>query len=195
LLQHPPVYTFGRHVRPEHLLIPAEELSARGALLVESDRGGDITFHGPGQIVGYPILDLKKRGLGPNEYVRRLEAVLIRTCDGFGVTARRVAGRPGVWVDNAKVAALGVRLQRGVTTHGFALNVETDLSWFAAIVPCGIMDAGVTSLAQELGASPGIEAVEGAVASAFEDVFDAELVAESLERPSTGREALLAHGH
>jgi lipoate-protein ligase B len=195
LLQHPPVFTFGRRVRPEHLLIPAEDLIARGATLVESDRGGDITFHGPGQVVGYPILDLKRRGLGPNEYVRRLEEMLIRTCAGLGVEAGRIAGRPGVWAGNAKVAAIGVRLQSGVTTHGFALNVETDLSWFAAIVPCGLADAGVTSLSQLLGESPGIEAVQDSLASAFETVFDVNLVLEPVTVPSATREAVLAHGH
>ncbi len=206
LLQHPPVFTFGRHIRPEHLLISADELTARGASLVESDRGGDITFHGPGQIVGYPILDLKRRGLGPNEYVRCLEEVLIRTCASFGVEASRAAGRPGVWVSPdhvpcsllpapAKIAALGVRVRGGVTTHGFALNVETDLSWFGAIVPCGIMDAGVTSLAQLLGESPGIEAVEATLAAAFEAVFEAELVEETPISAPPGKEAVLAHGH
>jgi lipoyl(octanoyl) transferase len=179
LLQHPPTYTQGRHPRYEHLIASREELAARGAALVESDRGGDITFHGPGQILGYPILNLRARRLGPVDYVRRLEAVLIETLGHFGLPGRRLAGRPGVWVGDAKIAALGVRVQGGVSTHGFALNAETDLAWFDAIVPCGINDAGVTSMARELGYSPGIAAVETAIAGAFAGHFDAVLTPEA----------------
>jgi lipoate-protein ligase B len=153
LVEHLPVFTFGRRVRPEHLLLDAADIQRRGAEVIESDRGGDITFHGPGQLVAYPILDLRSRGLGAVDYVRLLEETVIRALGTFGIGASRAAGRPGVWVDGAKIAALGVRVQRGITTHGFALNVETDLSWFDLIVPCGIADAGITSIERLLGHS------------------------------------------
>ncbi|MGE0056838.1 MAG: lipoyl(octanoyl) transferase LipB [Dehalococcoidia bacterium] len=213
LVEHPPVYTFGRRVRPEHLLVAAEELTKRGAEVVESDRGGDITFHGPGQIVGYPILDLKRRGIGPNEYVRGIEEVLIRALDRFGIVAERAAGRPGVWVGNRKIAAIGVRLRGGVTTHGFALNVCTDLSWFEAIVPCGLNGFGVTSIGEETvehevgGGFTSLPDVENALVTAFEGVFDSEMIVNSHTKPGEprtplknawngpSREAVLAHGH
>jgi len=191
LLQHAPVYTFGRRARYDHLLVEPETLTQRGAELVESDRGGDVTFHGPGQIVGYPILNLKRRALAPVDYVRGLEETLIRALDHFDVTAGRISGRPGVWVGGAKIGALGVRVQAGVSLHGFALNVEPDLSWFSAIVPCGISDAGVTSIERVLGRSPGIAAVEDALVEAFCAVFDAEVIPPS--RPSV-RESILSHG-
>lgn len=172
LLEHPPVYTFGRLARYEHLLVDSEDLRLRGAELIESDRGGDVTFHGPGQIVGYPIIDLRRRSLGPNDYVRCLEETLIRTLDAFGVVGERSPGRPGVWVGGAKIGAIGVRVVGGVTMHGFALNVETDLAWFDAIVPCGIADAGMTSLERVLGDSPGLPAVEATIIESFCDVLD-----------------------
>jgi lipoate-protein ligase B len=192
LVEHPPVYTFGRRVRPEHLLVAAHDLSLQGAEVVESDRGGDITFHGPGQIVGYPILDLKQRAIGPNEYVRGLEETLIRTLDRFGIVASRSPGRPGVWAGNDKIAAIGVRVRGGVTTHGFALNVSTDLSWFQAIVPCGLAGAGVTSMEREVGGHFTLRDVEGALVAEFEGVFDSEMIVNRLRET---REAVLAHGH
>ena len=173
LLQHPPVYTFGRRVRPEHLLVPPDVLNARGAKVIETDRGGDVTFHGLGQLVAYPILDLRRRGLGPTEYVRRLEEVLLRTLSTFDVDAWRSPGRPGVWTGLGKIAAIGVRIEGGVSLHGFALNVDVDLAWFDAIVPCGLPDTNVTSMAEVLGASPGIEAVTKAAVQQFATVFDA----------------------
>jgi lipoyl(octanoyl) transferase len=172
VLQHPPVYTLGMRGERRHVLVTAEVLAARGADLVPTDRGGDVTFHGPGQLVAYPILDLRRREIGPATYVRMLEAVLITTLARFGIEACRVVGRPGVWVEDAKVAALGVRVRGGVSTHGIALNVSTDLEWFEAIVPCGIADAGVTSMERLLGGAPPHEAVEDAfieeLARAFE---------------------------
>ncbi len=176
LLEHAPVFTFGRRARYEHLLVDPAELRLLGADVVETDRGGDVTFHGPGQLVAYPILDLSSRGLGPREYVRSLEEVVIRTLMEFGVVGERSPGRPGVWVDGAKVAAVGVRVKGRVSTHGVALNVATDLSWFGAIVPCGIRDAGVTSLARLLSRRPGVPAVMDAFCGAFAAVFDARLV-------------------
>lgn len=163
LLEHPPVYTLGRRSREEHVLRTEVELAARGAALVESDRGGDVTFHGPGQLVVYPILDLRTRAIAPVDYVRSLEAVAIDALRDFGLRGERVEGRPGVWAGGAKVAAVGVRVKGGVSTHGLALNVSTDLSWFDAIVPCGISDAGVASMRSLLGAAPQMEAVESAV--------------------------------
>lgn len=163
LLEHPPVYTLGRRSGGEHLLRTEAELAASGAELVESDRGGDVTFHGPGQLIVYPILDLRTRGIAPVDYVRSLEAVAIDALRSFGLQGERVQGRPGVWAGDAKVAAVGVRVQGGVSTHGLALNVSTDLSWFAAIVPCGIRDAGVASMQSLLGTAPEMAAVESAV--------------------------------
>jgi len=176
LLQHAPVYTFGRRTHPDHLLIDAATLRARGAEVIETDRGGDITFHGLGQLVAYPILNLRRRGLGAVDYVRALEETMIRTLKRFGIEASRLVGLPGVWVDGAKIGAVGVRVQGGVTTHGFALNVDVDLSWFDAIVPCGIAGAGVTSMGQVLGTSPGVEAVTDAIEAEFTAVFGVSLV-------------------
>lgn len=150
LLEHPPVYTLGRRSRREDLLMSREALVDLGAQVVEVDRGGEITFHGPGQLVGYPIVNLRDWG-GPLRYVRALEAALISAIGEFGISARRIAGLTGVWVGDEKIAAIGVRISRGVTTHGFALNVNTDLGWFQYIVPCGIRDKGVTSMERVLG--------------------------------------------
>ena len=134
-----------------------------------------MTFHGPGQLVAYPILDVRGRKLGAGGYVRLLEAAVVATLEAFGVRGERVAGRPGVWVGGEKIAALGVRISRGVSRHGLALNVSTDLEWFDLIVPCGIVDAGVTSLERALGVAPGMRAVEDAFARAFEQAFEIEL--------------------
>ena len=176
LLQHPPVYTLGMRGGREHLLVAPEQLAWRGASVVATDRGGDITFHGPGQLVAYPILDLRRRGLGPASYVRMLEATIIGTLARSGIEATRVPGRPGVWAEGSKVAALGVRVRGGVSTHGLALNVSTDLGWFGLIVPCGIADAGVTSMERLLGGAPPHEAVEEALTEAFARVFEVRLV-------------------
>ncbi|MGE0226995.1 MAG: lipoyl(octanoyl) transferase LipB [Dehalococcoidia bacterium] len=172
MLRHPPVYTLGMRGERRHVLVTPEALAERGADLVATDRGGDVTFHGPGQLVAYPILDLRRRGLGPATFVRMLEAVLIETLARFDIEAGRVAGRPGVWVRGAKAAALGVRVRGGVSTHGVALNVSTDLAWFDAIVPCGIADAGVTSMERLLGVAPPHETVEDAFIEAFARVFE-----------------------
>jgi lipoyl(octanoyl) transferase len=180
VLQHPPVYTLGMRggLRggSEHLLVAPELLERRGASIIPTDRGGDITFHGPGQLVAYPILDLKRRGLGPASYVRMLEGVLIETLARFDIEAVRVAGRPGVWVEGAKIAALGVRVRGGVSTHGIALNVSTDLEWFDLIVPCGIADAGVTSMEWLLGSAPPQHEVEDVLIDVFAQTFEVALV-------------------
>jgi len=146
LLTHPPVVTLGRASDPAHLLLTPEECRARGVEVHETDRGGDVTWHGPGQLVGYPIVDLRARGLGPRAFLRRLEGSLIDLLASFGVGAGREEGLTGVWSGGAKVAAIGIRVSRGVSMHGFALNVTTDPAAFGLIVPCGIRDRPVTSL-------------------------------------------------
>lgn len=182
LLEHPPVYTLGRRASREHVLHSEVELAARGARLVESDRGGDVTFHGPGQLVVYPILDLRTRGIAPVDYVRALEAVVIDALHDFGLRSERIEGRPGVWAGDAKVAAVGVRVQGGVSTHGLALNVSTELAWFDAIVPCGIRDAGVGSMQSLLGAAPPMAAVESAVVEGLRSQLGLTLRAVSCEQ-------------
>lgn len=177
LLEHPPVLTLGRNAHRENILASDAELARRGIAVYEINRGGDVTYHGPGQLVGYPILDLRgefsdKTGphLGAVEYVRRVEEVLIRTCGDYGLRTERVAGRTGVWTHTGgrvaarKIAAIGVHISQGVTSHGFALNVTTDLRDFQWIVPCGIADAAVTSLEEETDMdSTGVSAMEQAV--------------------------------
>ena len=146
-LEHPPTYTLGRGGNTDHLLITEDRLKELGAVMYRTDRGGDITFHGPGQLVGYPILDLKQLGIGIKTYVRGLEEVLIRALSVSGVNGERLPGFPGVWVRDEKVAAIGVRLNRNrITSHGFALNVNNDLAYFSNIIPCGIRDKKVTTL-------------------------------------------------
>jgi len=151
LLEHDPVFTLGRNAHSEHVLFPEPELRARGFEVFETGRGGDVTYHGPGQIVGYPILHLAPDRCDVHRYVRDLEEVMIRTCSDHGVAAARVAGLTGAWVGEQKIGAIGVRIARWVTSHGFALNVSTDLAPFSLIVPCGIRGRGVTSLERLLG--------------------------------------------
>jgi lipoyl(octanoyl) transferase len=151
LLEHDPVFTLGRNARDENVLVPADALRAEGIEVFETGRGGDVTFHGPGQVVGYPILDLAPDRKDVHRYVRDLEEVMIRTCGDYGLAAGRVEGRTGCWLADEKVGAIGVRISRWVTSHGFALNVNNDLGAFRFIVPCGISDRGVTSLQQRLG--------------------------------------------
>jgi lipoyl(octanoyl) transferase len=146
LLEHDPVFTLGRNARAENVLHSQEALRARGFDVFETGRGGDVTFHGPGQVVGYPILDLSPDRCDVHRYVRDLEEVMIRACADYGVEARRVPGMTGAWVGDEKIGAIGVRIARWVTSHGFAFNVATDLAPFDLIVPCGIRGRGVTSL-------------------------------------------------
>ena len=174
LLEHPHVLTLG--VRGDggrsHILAPSDLLATRDVEVHETGRGGDITYHGPGQIVGYPILDLKPDRQDVHRYVRDLEEVLIRTAGDYGIDAGRVDGLTGVWVGREKLAAIGVRIARWVTSHGFALNVNTDLDYFGLIVPCGIADRGVTSLERLLGRRVDREEVEDHVTAHFCRVFD-----------------------
>jgi lipoyl(octanoyl) transferase len=172
LLEHPHVITLGSSSHAEHVLVDAAERTRRGIELFETGRGGDVTYHGPGQLVGYPILDLKPDRCDVHRYVRDLEEVLIQAVARFGVTATRVAGLTGIWTGQDKLAAIGVRVSSGwITSHGFALNVGTDLSYFGAIVPCGIQERSVTSLERLLGERPDMEAVCDAVERAFTDLF------------------------
>ena len=184
LLEHPHVYTLGRNARPENMLVSAEFLASRGAQVFQTDRGGDVTYHGPGQLVGYPILDLTQHRRDISWYMRSLEEVFIRTAHDFGIEAGRSPGAAGVWVGNDKLAAMGVHLSRWVTSHGFALNVNTDLSYFEWIVPCGLRDKGVTSLAKLLGHPVEMEEVAERVVEHFGAVFGIEVRAvEELKSP------------
>jgi lipoyl(octanoyl) transferase len=175
LVEHPHVLTLG--VRGDggrsHILVTPEALASRGMEVHETGRGGDITYHGPGQIVGYPIIDLQPDRRDVHRYVRDLEDVLIRTAADYGIDGTRVAGLTGVWVGREKLAAIGVRIARWITSHGFALNVTTDLDYFDLIVPCGIADRGVTSLARLLGRAVDRREAEDRIAAHFRDVFEA----------------------
>ena len=218
LLEHSPVITLGRNAKSANILAAPEVLAQRGVEVCECDRGGDVTFHGPGQLVAYPIFDLRsfpsenpnRRTLGVIEYVRRLEEVLIRTCAEFGIPAKRISGLTGVWTESsgnaaaessaqpdpstafragscgcpsphdsrseAKIAALGVHISRGVTSHGIALNVNTDLSYFNLIVPCGITSKPVTSIQKELGREVRIEDVAHVLSRNFGTVFHSQML-------------------
>ena len=186
LLQHPPVITLGAKVRRDrsHVLATPEALGAAGVELFEAGRGGDVTYHGPGQVVGYPILDLRPDRCDVHRYVRDLEQVMIDAAAGFGVQATRVAGLTGAWVGNDKLAAIGVRIARWITSHGFAFNVSTDLSHFALIVPCGLSDRGVTSLSALAGRDVRIRHVEDALVGAFARVFARHAVEASSAAPA-----------
>jgi lipoyl(octanoyl) transferase len=177
LLEHPDVITLGVRTRNDlsHVLETPEALAARGVALFESGRGGDVTYHGPGQLVGYPIIELRPDRRDVHRYVRDLEEMLIRAVAEFGIHAVRVDGLTGIWVgpqgQEAKLAAIGVRISHWVTSHGFALNVSTDLSRFGLIVPCGITDRGVTSIERLLGRVVPMAEVESAVVRAFDSVY------------------------
>jgi lipoyl(octanoyl) transferase len=186
LIEHPRVLTLG--VRGDggrsHILASDEALSARGMQVFEAGRGGDVTYHGPGQIVGYPILDLRPDRCDVHRYVRDLEEVLIRVASDFGIRAERVPGLTGVWVGREKLAAIGVRISRWVTSHGFALNVTTDLRDFDLIVPCGIRDRGVTSLVQ-LGSPATRDQVDDRIGVRFCEVFDREAAEDIVREPES----------
>ena len=196
LLEHPPVLTLGRNATRTNILASPEFMARRGIEVHEINRGGDVTYHGPGQLVGYPIVDLRgdlpgKRGphLGPVDFMRLLEEVLIRACQDFGVPAQRICKRTGVWtlaggsVAEKKIAALGIHVSQAVTSHGFALNVTTDLRDFEWIVPCGIADRGVTSLELEAdpATNPTLERAAASVARQFGRVFGRQMLA--VEKP------------
>jgi lipoyl(octanoyl) transferase len=174
LLEHPPVITLGvklASARANVVATPAM-LASRGVEVVETGRGGDVTYHGPGQLVAYPILDLRPDRQDVHRYVRDLEAVMIGVCEGYGLVAGRIAGLSGTWIGNRKVGAIGVRISRWITSHGLALNVSTDLAAFDLIVPCGITDRGVTSISTELGRPVPLDEVADRLTAAFLGVFD-----------------------
>ena len=168
LLEHAPVYTMGRRGGRRHLRVPE---AALGAPLVDSDRGGDATFHGPGQLVVYPILHLRERGIGVGRYVRLLEQAMIETAAAFGVEAERRRGMPGCWAGGRKLGSVGVRVTDGVSRHGLALNVCTDLAWFEAITPCGLAGVEMTSLERELGRDVSVDVAADAMLVALDDLF------------------------
>jgi len=189
LLEHPPVLTLGRNASRANILASDEFLAYRGVEVHEINRGGDVTYHGPGQLVGYPIFDLRSftPRLGAVDFVRRMEEALIRSCGDFGVPTTRVPGRTGVWtlaggsVQEKKIAAIGVHIARGITSHGFAFNVTADLRDFELIVPCGIADRAVTSLELEADPPPAMEAVRNSVARQFGRIFNGQVLSvESL---------------
>jgi len=172
LLEHPPVVTLGRSSKAQNLVASPALLAARGVELFEVERGGDVTFHGPGQLVGYPIVNLRGHKQDLHWYLRQLEEVLIRALERIGIGAQRSNGRTGVWTGDRKIASIGVHARDWVTWHGFALNVSTDLSFFDLMVPCGLAGVTMTSVARELGAAaPSFEAVAESVVAAFGTVF------------------------
>jgi lipoyl(octanoyl) transferase len=190
LLEHTPVITLGRNAKVSNILATPEQLNRRGVELFECDRGGDVTFHGPGQLVAYPIFDLrafpsssaKRATMGAVEYVRNLEEVLIRVCADFTIPAERITGLTGVWTTpdrdkpHAKIAAIGVHISRAVTSHGLALNINTDLDYFNLIVPCGIESKPVTSMAHELGKEQRLDSVAQSVSRHFGSVFRSQIL-------------------
>jgi len=181
LTEHFPVYTFGRTVRAEHLGTGWEQKTINGMPVYAVDRGGSVTYHGPGQLVGYPILRLRDHCAGPKMYMNRLEEVLIRSLAVLGLSAMRRAGMPGVWIEDRKIGAIGVRISEGVTRHGVALNVNNDLAPFTAIVPCGLLGWGVTSVAAETGCDLAVMAAKQAVIRAFQDVFELSFAGGELD--------------
>lgn len=185
-VEHPPVYTLGKSGNMDNVLMSDDELQANNIEFFHTNRGGDITFHGPEQIVGYPILDLEKFYTDIGKYLRNIEEVIILTMAAYGIKGDRSAGETGVWIEpgvpgkERKICAIGVRCSRWITMHGFAFNVNTDLSYFNNIIPCGIVNKQVTSMQKELGHSLDMQEVKEKVKSNFERVFEAELVSEVL---------------
>jgi lipoyl(octanoyl) transferase len=171
LLEHDPVFTLGRNARTANVLLPAEALRERGFEVFETGRGGDVTYHGPGQVVGYPILELAPDRRDVHRYVRDLEEVMMRTCADYGLEASRLEGLTGTWLGDEKIGAIGVRIARWITSHGFAFNVGTDLAAFDLIVPCGIRERGVTSLERRLGHPVPLDEVMDRLAAHFAAVF------------------------
>lgn len=188
LLEHPPVYTLGRNANRENILFSPERLRHLGAEVFETDRGGDVTFHGPGQLVGYPILDLTRHKRDLAWYMHSLEEVFIRVAGEFGIEAGRLAGARGVWIGNHKLVAMGVHVSRWVTSHGFAFNVNTDLRYFDWIVPCGLHGKGVTSLHKLLGRTVSMDVVITHVAHHFGAVFGIEIVRPEQQTTMPGRQ-------
>lgn len=180
LVEHPPVYTLGKSGKNENLLVSEQYLASLGAAFFHIDRGGDITFHGPGQLVGYPILDLEMIGIGLRDYIHSLEEAAIRTVGHYGIEAGRSEGASGVWLDAGttkmrKICAIGVRSSRFVTMHGFGLNVNTDLGWFEKINPCGFRDRGVTSIQRETGREISMEEVKDLMINHLSELLNVKI--------------------
>ena len=180
LVEHPPVYTLGKSGKSENLLVTEQYLASLGASFFHIDRGGDVTFHGPGQLVGYPILDLDRLGIGLHDYIHALEEAAIRTVAHYGIVAGRIEGASGVWLDTEsphprKICAIGVRSSRYVTMHGFALNVSTDLAWFDRIHPCGFVDRGVTSIEKETGREVPMEEVKSLITNYLSEILNVKI--------------------
>jgi len=173
LLEHPAVITLGRHADPAHVLLPMPTLHSRGIDVCRTSRGGDVTFHGPGQLVGYPIFRIHR---GVRAHVQAMATTIVEWLAGLGLAAKWRASTPGVWLGNDKICAFGVHVRHRIATHGFALNLSTDLDGFAAIVPCGLQTAGVTSLVRQIGSSPSPEAVARSLISLFEKNFGVQLL-------------------
>jgi lipoyl(octanoyl) transferase len=182
LLEHPHVITLGRNATGEALVAGEEAIARRGVEIVETDRGGDVTYHGPGQLVGYPIVALEPGRRDIRRYVHDLEEVLVRTLADFGVSSQRHPLHRGVWTGDKKIASLGIRISRWVTCHGFALNVSTDLEFYSLIDPCGIAGCQMTSMEVELGVAVGMDAVKSAIASHFASVFDRDLIISDIRQ-------------
>ena len=180
LLEHTPVITTGRNTGDGHILVSEDALKEKGVDLYRAGRGGDVTFHGPGQIVGYPILKLQDGEKDVRRFVWKMEEVLIRTADDYGVVAERVEGLRGIWVGNDKLAAIGVRLSRWTTMHGFAINITTDLSGFDLVVPCGLTGRGVTSLRRLCGEAPNLKDVEDRLIVHLAAIFERDWYENSL---------------
>jgi lipoyl(octanoyl) transferase len=176
LLEHPHVFTLGRGADAANILADEKQRALHSIEVHETGRGGDVTYHGPGQLVGYPIINLKPDRCDVHRYVRDIEEVLIRTVGEYGITGKRINGLTGVWVGNEKIAAIGVRIARWITSHGFALNVNTDLQYFQMIVPCGITDKGVTSLARLAGRRLDLREVARVAARHFAEIFDRDII-------------------
>jgi lipoyl(octanoyl) transferase len=191
-VEHPPVYTLGKSGHLENLLITEEQRMVKGIQFFKINRGGDITFHGPGQIVGYPILDLEKFYTDIGKYLRNIEEVIILTLREYGIQGQRSTGETGVWIDadvpgkERKICAIGVRCSRWITMHGFAFNVNTDLDYFNHIIPCGIRNKKVTSLQNELGIEVSLEEVKEKIRKNFRDVFEVEMLSEEKYQKSLG---------
>lgn len=191
LLEHEPVFTLGRNARAANVLFPAEQLRERGFDVHDVGRGGDVTYHGPGQVVGYPILDLSPDRRDVHRYVRDLEEVMIRTCAAYGVMAGRIAGLTGCWVGENKIGAIGVRISRWVTSHGFAFNVTPEaLAPFRLIVPCGIRDKGITTLEKEAGRPASLDDVMDRLTENLAAVFARQYVGERAPGPAYSPSAL-----
>jgi lipoyl(octanoyl) transferase len=172
LLEHPHTYTLGKVADRSNLLLTQEQLTERGIKVYDIDRGGDITYHGPGQIVGYPIIDLKKWKEDTHAYLRNLEQLIINVCKKYGLEAERKEGLTGVWIEDRKIAAIGIKVSRWITMHGFAFNINTDLSLFGGIIPCGIKDKEVTSLQKETGIKYDVEDIKKDLLEEFVRIFD-----------------------